>query len=621
MIQNIETEIKKIIGTWNVEAVEKNLVIFFLESQKLDVKKSVFIQKFLQGFSPDEKLVSKIEMLHIESIYDLVAAFELLIPTNDKIKNGAFFTPSYIVDFIIDTISPSIDAKNADISCGSGAFVIGLLKYYHNKYNKKIKDALNKNISAFDILPYNITRTKIIISLYALVNNEKINDKDLHIECRDSLLHKWTEKFDNIVGNPPYVRVQDMDDKTKKLLESDSFETTKYGSFNTYFAFFEQGRNLLKPSGQLGYITPNNYFTSLSAECLRVYVKKTKCISKIVDFNASKVFSARTYTAITFMGLEPRDFIEYAKLEDSRVPQVFLKNLSFTPNNYSELNEKKWRLMTGQSNDIINCLENAGDQIGSLFNICAGIATLKDEIYCITPISEDNSFYHIDTKFGPFKIEKKITLPLIKIADMKKQIDVENNNRRIIFPYKQIDKKTVVIDENEMINKYPECLKYLTAAKDVLAGRGKGKVEFNPFYSYGRTQGLNRFDVLLFTPTFSKFPRFLMPYTKPTLFTNGYGFFKKENNTFFQNKITEDQNVDILQKILNSRLMHFYVKKTSVSIEGGYPCYQKNFIEHFSIPSMTQEQIHSLRVAKNESEVYKILKKLYHLKFDLPNLS
>ena len=54
-------------------------------------------------------------------------------------------------------------------------------------------------------------------------------------------------------------------------------------------------------------------------------------------------------------------------------------------------------------------------------------------------------------------------------------------------------------------------------------------------------------------------------------------FFSIKNN-----RIDEIENIDVVQKILNSYLMHYYISKTSISIEGGYPCYQKNFIEKFT---------------------------------------
>ena len=64
------------------------------------------------------------------------------------------------------------------------------------------------------------------------------------------------------------------------------------------------------------------------------------------------------------------------------------------------------------------------------------------------------------------------------------------------------------------------------------------------------------------------------------LFCNGYGIF--ENDRY---------ELNILFKILNSIVMEYYVNNTSYSIEGGYYCYQKKYIERFSIPWLSDKQI------------------------------
>lgn len=65
--------------------------------------------------------------------------------------------------------------------------------------------------------------------------------------------------------------------------------------------------------------------------------------------------------------------------------------------------------------------------------------------------------------------------------------------------------------------------------------------------------------------------------------------------------------------------MHYYIKKTSVSIEGGYPCYQKNFIEKFSIPSLTENEISEIRELNTSNDIDNYLINLYHLNFPEPN--
>ena len=61
--------------------------------------------------------------------------------------------------------------------------------------------------------------------------------------------------------------------------------------------------------------------------------------------------------------------------------------------------------------------------------------------------------------------------------------------------------------------------------------------------------------------------------------------------------------------------MDYYVRNTSYAIEGGYYCYQKKYIERFSIPYLSiedQEQIRSL----SDEALDRFLIELYGLRFD-----
>jgi len=80
------------------------------------------------------------------------------------------------------------------------------------------------------------------------------------------------------------------------------------------------------------------------------------------------------------------------------------------------------------------------------------------------------------------------------------------------------------------------------------------------------------------------------------------------------------ENIDVVQKILNSCVMDYYVTKTSVAIEGGYPCYQKNFIEKFTIPELTEEEVELIRNLKDPVEIDEFLIGKYHLNLPVPNL-
>ncbi len=610
------SELQDLVNVFSIDDVERELVLNYIKNANIDHNQSPFLKNYLYGYTIKKELAQRVEALNHTSIEELVMDMGVLIPQQDAQTNGAFFTPSYIVDFIISTISPSDEAKVVDLSCGSGAFLLGAIKYYKRK-GISVSECVKKNIYGMDILAYNVRRCKLVIALYALSNGEIIDETKINVLCGDSLKHEWEYKFDAVIGNPPYVKFQDLDEATRSYLY-DNWYTTKFGTYNLYFAFFELGLKVLSSNGMLGYITPNNYFTSLSGECLRSYFQSNQSICKIVDFVSTRVFDVQTYTAITFLNKRRNESIQYDRIEKGERPQCFLKNLVFSYNEYSNLNEKKWRLLCGDEREIIKKIETIGTPIGDLFNICAGIATLKDDAYIISPYEEDERYYYIKRDGLSFKIEKELTRPLVKISEMKSQDDINNNNKRIVFPYiKRGIGKVVAIEEDIMAEKYPQCNQYLEYVRPLLENRGKGKHTYKPYYIYGRSQGLNRYGSRLLTPTFSLHPRFLVDNNNDGFFTNGYGVYPLESSTLAFNTISKHENFDVVQKILNSSLMDYYITKTSVFIEGGYPCYQKNFIERFTIPDLSDMDIEMLRQLSNKEEIDSFLCGIYGITLKL----
>lgn len=620
-----KSTISELLNSHEIKLIEKHLIYSFLQNNDLEPSKSPIISELLADFKTEPEIYFLVSILKIKELKLLENYLELLIPTNDRKVNGAFFTPTYVVDFIIKEVSPKNNDRCLDPSCGCGAFLIGLVEYYQKTFNKNIKEVIKDNIYGSDILNYNVKRSKIILSLFGLLNNEIIEESDFNIYNQDSLKADWKNEFEIIVGNPPYVKFQDLSDDNRLYL-IDNWKSIENGTFNLYFAFFELGHKLLTTNGKLGYITPNNYFTSLSALSLRQYFLQNKCVTRIVDFRHKKVFDAQTYTAITFVNKKANDFILFDKIKDEQSCSDFLISANGSPNYLENLDVSKWRLLKTNEQENIKTIERIGTPIKQLFNIAVGIATLKDEVFFINSANEKNGYLTKTTENGTFLIEKEITKPVYKISQFKSQKDIKNNTLRIITPYYTNSKNAVPILEEEFIAKYPKCYQFLLSEKEKLEGRGKGKKVFSPFYVWGRTQGITRFGKKILNPTFSKHPRFLFVPEEDAYYTNGYGIYFDRNNskntTLFEDKshvMSKEENILVVQKILNSIVMDYYVSNTSVSIQGGFPCYQKNFIEKFTIPNFTKEEVNILKNLTDEMEIDKFLIEKYQVNIPVPN--
>lgn len=618
--------INELINTQEIHLIEQHLIYSFLQNNQLDAQKSPIIAELLTDFNPNPAIYFSVSSLEINDLKLLENYLELLIPEHDRKVNGAFFTPTYIVDFIINEVAPQENDKCLDPSCGCGAFLIGLVEYYQHKYGKSVKQIIKENIYGADILDYNINRAKIILSIAGLLNHEIIEVADFNIYHQDSLKADWVDKFEVIIGNPPYVKYQDLSDEYRLYLIN-NWKTIENGTFNLYFAFFELGYKLLAKTGRLGYITPNNYFTSLAGLSLRRYFIKNKCLERIIDFSHKKVFDAQTYTAISFVNKGINEEILYDKIKTEQACDDFLIIANGSPNYLKNLNVKKWRLLKTNEQENIRQIENIGTPIKQLFNIAVGIATLKDEVFFVDAAHEKEGLLTKETVNGIFQIEKEITRPVYKISKFKSQQDIENNTLRIITPYHTDAKTAVPILETEFQEKYPKCYEYLLSERDKLKGRDKGKKNYSPFYIWGRSQGITRFGKKILNPTFSKHPRFLFVPEEDAYYTNGYGiYFDRDNSksaSLFDNTIhsmAKEENILLVQKILNSVVMDYYITKTSISIQGGFPCYQKNFIEKFTIPNFSEEEINLLTQLTHKEDIDEFLIDKYQLNLPVPNL-
>lgn len=620
--------ITTLLEKYQIKEIERHLIWFFVQNKNLDFTQNLFLINYFQNFELNSSLYLSISSIKIPTLKILENYLELLIPLSDRKLNGAFFTPAYIVDFIINETNPQEKDKCLDPSCGGGAFLIGLVEYYQKNYNKSIKKIIQENIYGSDILDYNAKRAKLILCLYGLLYNEIIEENDFNIYVQDSLKAEWKTNFEIIVGNPPYVKYQDLSDENRLYL-SKKWKTIDNGTFNLYFAFFELGYNLLTPNGKLGYITPNNYFTSLSGLSLRTYFLNTKSLTRIIDFSHKKVFDAQTYTAISFLNKKENESILYDKIKENQECEEFLNVANGSPNYINNLNAKKWRLLKSDEQKNIKSIETIGTPINILFTIAVGIATLKDEVFFVDSINQEGDFLIKTTENGTFKIEKEITQPVYKISKFKSQKEIEKNTLRIITPYYTDSKTAIPILEEEFKFNYPNCYAYLLSEKDKLESRDKGKKNYSPFYVWARTQGITRFGKKILNPTFSKKPRFLIVEEENAYYTNGYGiYFNKDNSTSSENSLfvenvhfaSQEKNILLVQKILNSVVMEYYINKTSVSIEGGFPCYQKNFIEKFTIPNFSNQELETLKSLSKKEEIDSFLVEKYQLNIPLPNL-
>lgn len=597
--------IKKLLKKYNIDEIENSAIKCFADNNNLGfIFSNDLINHKIQKYNED--CYKKIqENLKIISLDTLNIFFESLLSEKEKTKNGIVFTPLYICDYIVKhTIKNFNDAtKIIDPSCGCGIFIISTLNYLKSKTNKKIVDILENNIYGIDINEKNIERTKILLSLYCILNGEDKDTIKFNIVQADSLFFKWNDlfkidKFDYIIGNPPYVNNHDLKEEYIKKLSS-TFSTTTEGTFNIFYAFIEKSMDYLSEDGKLGYIIPNNFIHIQSARPLRKFIRENNYLNKIIDFKDNTIFyPVLTYNCIMFLSKNNKiySFAQIQKKED--IKDVF-KNIKFKKEKIKELSDDGWELVDSTVKKNIEKIESYEKKLDSYIRV--GIATLRDKVYIIDGFDEEKNMYYKIYNNNKYFIEEKITIPYIKVSKYKN----ENDIKRIIFPYMVKGSNSIPINIDDLKKQFPLTYQYFLKTKDTLDERDSdGKLKLSNWYIYGRSQGLNLWNEKILFSAFNENPNFIKTISNDYLFSNGYCI------------MNYDIDSDVLLKILNSSVMKYYIDNTSYSISGNFKCYQKKYVKNFSIPNLTDDDINFIKSCNDKDKINTYLTNLYKLVID-----
>ena len=99
--------------------------------------------------------------------------------------------------------------------------------------------------------------------------------------------------FDCVIGNPPYIRIQNMKEWAPLEIEiyKQIYSTACAGNYDIYIVFVERGLGLLNTRGRLGFILPSKFFSTDYGEALRRLIVERKALSEVVDFGHSQVLT------------------------------------------------------------------------------------------------------------------------------------------------------------------------------------------------------------------------------------------------------------------------------------------------------------------------------------------
>lgn len=629
MNQNIIKYLKKY--SYDTKDINRLLVSSFLAINNIADVNNNFIKSYIIYEDNElEQLNEFIVILNKEifDIEDLIEFFEFVISPEDKEVNGAVFTPEYIRKYIVKNTIRNQENKNigdlifGDIACGCGGFFKTITEDLKNQTNKSYFDIYKDNIFGLDIQEYSIIRSKILLCLFAIINNEDCAEFHFNLYCGNALCYDWNENdrirdnngFDIIVGNPPYVGASKIDLETRIMLKN--WSVSKSGKSDLYIPFFEIGVENLKEDGILGYITVNTFYKSLNGRSVRKYFSENKFDIKIVDFGGEQLFKKRsTYTCICLISKSQSNSVKYVKSKSKNINSI--KKSDYIELLYTSLNDfDGWFLIDKKTKKIINKIEITGQKLGNKFEIRNGFATLKNNVYLFKPSRESEEFYFMSKDKIEYKIEKNICREAIKPNTLKLASEIENHTEKLIFPYKiennavnlfKEKKQTLkIINEVTLQSEFPNTYIYLTSQKEILSKRDKGNRKYEEWFAYGRNQALLISGYKLLLPYITNEPCFVYTENKDLLFYNGYAIFSESI-----------EELHVLQKILMSKIFWFYIKNTSKPYAGDYFSVAKNYIKNFGICDLNEDDKLMLLRLDDSNKIDEFLLDKYGIETDL----
>lgn len=385
--------------------------------------------------------------------------------------------------------------------------------------------------------------------------------------------------FDSVIGNPPYIRIQDLRQANETMVEhlNTNFVAANSGNYDLYVLFVELGLRLLKQTGDFCFIMPHKFMNAAYGARLRELIASKQALSRIIHFGAQQIFDdATTYTGLFFMSNRKSESVEFLLCDDLKQLESPDK-IKFQHKNSGVFSQDGWTLLDSESEKLMEKLGQGGKSLEQLTErIFQGLKTSADKIYILEKLSETEDEYEVLCKQSEskYKLEKTLLFPLIKGGDSA-PYQISYTNLLIVFPYMN----GKLLSEDELRSKTPKTLKYLYDHKEFLANREDGKMNVTGWYGYVYPKALSVISQpKLFTPDIAPKPRFSFDREGQFMFTGGaaggYGIIPKEG-----------VSPKYLLAILNSPITAWFIAQTSTQMRGGWYSFEARYIKNIPFPA------------------------------------
>lgn len=490
------------------------------------------------------------------------------------VEHGEVYTRDWVVEMILDLVGYTPDRNLAklvisDPACGSGAFLLGIARRLSEACRKHEVDLPIDGVRALDLLGRNVRSSRqAVVDL--LANDGWARD---HVE---PLVAGWIRQGDYllqeplaadfVVGNPPYIRLEDVPDPRMKLYRQN--HPTMVGRADIYVGFYERALDALTHDGTLGFICADRWMRNQYGRELRRLVGDRFSVEFVAVMHDVDAFeqSVAAYPAITvirkrsqtpvvvaqttkhFDATQAHRLVGWAAGDDhaettagydvARLPTWFSGGDSWPAGSPARLE------MLEDLNERLPALEDTGARVG------IGLASGADAVF----LTQD-----------PDQVEQSRTLPMSMVRDARTGT-LKWDGTYLMNPWEE-DGKLVDLDN------YPKLKDYFERHRETLTGRYIAKK--NPVQWY---KTIDKVDSSLTAK-----PKLLLPDMKlaihPVLDEGGY---YPHHNLYYV--VADTWDLRVLGGLLLSRVAQAFVEAYAVRMRGGTLRFQAQYLRRIRVP-------------------------------------
>ena len=518
-------------------------------------------------------------------------------PVPERRTTGAVFTRSEVVCYMMREVMHAGHFGNwkglsiLEPSCGDGAFVLPIVDALIAENPDWRDDSLEGFLLAFDVSEKSISCVKreVAARLDSAGCPQGVVKRLLScwFRCEDFLLHDFQEKFDVVIGNPPYIRFDNIAPAKQRAYKA------RYTTFSErcdiYVPFFERSLTLLSQRGVFSFICTNRFVRSSYGRLLRRMISESFHVALYLNMEHTQPFETevsaypaisvidRRIGRITYSGevssLDGDALRHYrtgvAGSQLSKFEKWYRGDEAWVTTDSAE--RERFEAITSSFPTIEQ--SGAGTQVG------IGVASGADEIYV------DPQRYA--------EIEDSCLLPLVASEDIQSGC-IDWSNRYMLNPYDQQDDRRMLD-----LSMFPKTCAYLERHADRLKARYCAKKHPDSWY---RTLDRISYRVLRAT-------KILLPDIQRggNVALDERGEYYPHHNVYW---ITSDTwNMRALCVLMRSSFVTDQIRRVSVQMRGGSIRYQAQNLRHVHIPawsSLDADDVSALAGLYGEKDVAKI---------------